>query len=49
MQAVFDASRKFRAVETPTELAGLLTDFETEFKAKGIQTRRAAYEARPSA
>ena len=46
MQAVFGASPKFRAVETPADLAGLLTDFETEFNVKGIPTRRAAYEAR---
>ena len=31
------------AVETPGELAGLLTDFEKEFQARGIQTLRAAY------
>ena len=47
IQAVFAASPKFCKVETPPELAGLLTDFETEFRAKGIQTRRAAYEAIP--
>jgi tRNA (guanine-N7-)-methyltransferase len=46
MQAVFAASPKFRAVETPADLAGLPTDFETEFNAKGIPTRRAAYAAR---
>jgi len=46
MQAVFAASPKFRAVETPVELAGLLTDFEVEFNAQGIPTRRAAYAAR---
>ena len=46
MQAVFGASPKFRAVETPADLAGLLTDFETEFNAQDIPTRRAAYEAR---
>ena len=47
MQAVFAASPKFRAVETPPDLAGLLTDFEAEFNAQGIPTRRAAYEALP--
>jgi tRNA (guanine-N7-)-methyltransferase len=46
MQAMFGTSSKFRAVETPAELSGLLTDFETDFTAKGIPTRRAAYEAR---
>lgn len=45
MQAVFAASPKFRTVQTPAELADRLTDFETEFNAKGIPTRRAAYEA----
>lgn len=47
MQAVFAASPKLRAVETPAELAARLTDFETEFHAQGIPTRRAAYEALP--
>lgn len=46
MQAVFGGSAKFRAAETPADLAGLLTDFETEFNAQGIPTRRAAYAAR---
>lgn len=46
MQAMFGNSPKFCAVETPADLAGLLTDFEMEFNAKGIPTRRAAYEAR---
>ena len=41
---VFGASKKFQRVETPTELAGLLTDFEREFVARGIQTLRAAYQ-----
>ena len=47
MQAVFAASPRFRAVETPAELTSLLTDFEVEFHAQGIPTRRAAYEALP--
>lgn len=46
MQAVFAAHPQFREVETPAELAGLRTDFEAEFNAQGIPTRRAAYEAR---
>jgi tRNA (guanine-N7-)-methyltransferase len=45
MRVVFAASPKFRPVETPAELAGLLTDFEADFNAQGIPTRRAAYEA----
>ncbi|MSU59872.1 MAG: tRNA (guanosine(46)-N7)-methyltransferase TrmB [Pedosphaera sp.] len=45
MQTVFAASRQFKPAETPTELAEVLTDFERDFLAEGIQTRRAAYEA----
>jgi tRNA (guanine-N7-)-methyltransferase len=45
MTGVFGASREFRRIETPTELAELLTDFEREFRARGIQTLRAAYRA----
>jgi tRNA (guanine-N7-)-methyltransferase len=44
MQAVFGVSRAFRAVETPTELAGIATDFEREFIARGVPILRAAYE-----
>jgi tRNA (guanine-N7-)-methyltransferase len=40
---VFNANKKFQRVETPAELAELLTDFEREFLARGIQTLRAAY------
>ena len=43
MKAVFAAHAGFAAVETPTNLAALLTDFEQEFRARGIGTRRAAY------
>ena len=42
---VFNARRKFQEVETPVELAELLTDFEGEFRARGIRTLRAAYRA----
>ena len=45
MTDVFGANREFQRIETPTELAGLLTDFEREFNARGIQTLRAAYQA----
>ena len=45
MQAVFTASPLFKPTETPAELAELLTDFERDFLAGGIQTQRAAYEA----
>lgn len=44
MARVFAADPSFRLVETPLELAGLLTDFETDFRARGIQTLRAAYQ-----
>lgn len=43
MTGVFAAASGFRAVETPQELAALRTDFEREFNARGIETRRAAY------
>jgi len=45
MTGVFGASREFQPVETPSELAELLTDFEREFHARGIQTLHAAYRA----
>ena len=44
MTAVFAASLAFRPVDTPAELAGLWTDFERDFAARGIPTRRAAYQ-----
>jgi tRNA (guanine-N7-)-methyltransferase len=43
MVSVFTAEPAFRPFETPPELAGLLTDFEKEFQARGISTLRAAY------
>jgi len=43
MLEVFAASPLFHVAETPNELGELLTDFEKDFLAKGIQTRRAAY------
>jgi len=45
MTAVFSASRGFRQIETPSDLAEILTDFEREFNARGIGTRRAAYQS----
>jgi tRNA (guanine-N7-)-methyltransferase len=45
MTGMFGASREFHRIETPSELAELLTDFEREFRARGIQTLRAAYRA----
>jgi tRNA (guanine-N7-)-methyltransferase len=44
MTAVFGANAKFKAVETPAELAAVTTDFERGFNAKGIPTNRAAYQ-----
>ena len=46
MQTVFAASPAFRVVETPAELAAIHTDFERDFLAQGISTRRAAYQLR---
>lgn len=44
MQSVFRANLAFREIETPPDLAAYLTDFEQGFLARGVQTRRAAYE-----
>jgi tRNA (guanine-N7-)-methyltransferase len=43
MLGVFAAHTGFRRVETPGELAGLLTDFEKDFHARGVSTLRTAY------
>jgi tRNA (guanine-N7-)-methyltransferase len=43
MTEVFDPDKNFEKMETPIELAELLTDFEREFNARGIKTLRAAY------
>jgi tRNA (guanine-N7-)-methyltransferase len=48
MLSVFSSSSLFKAVEIPEPLRGVLTDFETEFNARGIKTLRAAYESRRS-
>jgi tRNA (guanine-N7-)-methyltransferase len=45
MNEVFGASRTFQKIETPVELAGVLTDFERDFNAQGIPTLRSAYQA----
>ena len=47
MAGVFAASSAFRPAETPADLSGLLTDFEEEFQARGVQTLRAAYQFSP--
>jgi tRNA (guanine-N7-)-methyltransferase len=44
MTGVFGADREFEPVATPSELAEGLTDFEREFRERGIQTLRAAYQ-----
>lgn len=44
MTAVFTAEKSFRKIETPTGLVALLTDFEKDFQARGVQTLRAAYQ-----
>jgi len=44
MVTVFDPCRDFRRVETPGDLAELLTDFERDFQKRGISTLRAAYQ-----
>ena len=43
MTEVFGANQHFEPVPTPEPLAAVLTDFEREFTAQGIQTNRAAY------
>ncbi|MGD0744174.1 MAG: tRNA (guanosine(46)-N7)-methyltransferase TrmB [Verrucomicrobiota bacterium] len=40
---VFNADKNFKEIETPIELAELSTDFENEFRGRGIKTFRAAY------
>src|SRR5580658_7620121 len=40
MIEVFDAAKGFQKIETPIELAELLTDFEREFHARGVKTLR---------
>jgi len=46
MTEVFRANAEFQKMETPIELAELLTDFELEFRGRGIQTLRAAYRSK---
>jgi tRNA (guanine-N7-)-methyltransferase len=45
MAGVFEAGAEFQKTETPSELAELPTDFEREFRERGIRTLRAAYRA----
>jgi tRNA (guanine-N7-)-methyltransferase len=46
MLQVFGGSVLFRTVDEPPALAGVLTDFEVGFNARGIKTLRAAYQAK---
>ena len=46
MTRVFSGSSAFCQVETPADLAVVRTDFEKEFNARNIETRRAAYQLR---
>jgi len=43
MTGVFDRAEEFEKIQTPSELAELLTDFEKDFHARGIRTLHAAY------
>ena len=43
MVTVFAVNSAFRLVETPESLSAVLTDFERNFHARGVATRRAAY------
>jgi tRNA (guanine-N7-)-methyltransferase len=44
MTDVFSADKSFKEIETPVELAELPTDFEKEFRERGIKTLSAAYQ-----
>ncbi|MEW6304491.1 MAG: tRNA (guanosine(46)-N7)-methyltransferase TrmB [Verrucomicrobiota bacterium] len=46
MTEVFARNQAFELVETPEELSRVITDFERDFNAEGIPTRRAAYRKR---
>lgn len=48
MLEVFAGATAFRAVETPPDLAAVVTDFERGFNAQGIPTQRAAYQLAPA-
>jgi tRNA (guanine-N7-)-methyltransferase len=43
MTTVFDANAKFQKVETPADLAKVVTDFEREFHKRGVPTLAVAY------
>jgi tRNA (guanine-N7-)-methyltransferase len=44
IKTVFEAAAAFRPQETPVELSALLTDFESDFLARGIPCLRLAYQ-----
>ena len=46
MTAVFAANSEFLLAETPADLAAIITDFEKDFRDKGVPTFRAAYQRR---
>jgi len=46
MTAVFAANSEFLLAESPADLAGIITDFEKDFREKGVATLRAAYQRR---
>jgi len=46
MTAAFAANTDFCLAEMPAELSRIMTDFEKDFLAKGVNTRRAAYQRR---
>lgn len=46
MTEVFSTARDFCLVQTPDELAMVITDFERNFNARGVRTNRAAYQLR---
>jgi len=43
MLEVFAAAKDFNKMETPAELLEIVTDFERDFLARGVQTLRAAF------
>jgi len=44
MLQVFALDQRYKRIETPSSLLALKTDFETEFNARGIPTRHAAFQ-----
>lgn len=44
MTRVFNANSRFQKIETPAELAAVVTDFERNFHLRGVGTNYAAYQ-----